>query len=233
MLNQVFINEVGIYPFISEAEMFDFVSFNKGILVAINADKILHATDQTKGIINKNVGYCDGIGAVLALKKKGFKDVAKIAGYEFWLKIIDKYCHKKTFYIIGATQEVIELTVGKLKLDYPDIQILNYRNGYIRSDEERSALIADVVLKKPDVVFVAMGSPKQELLMDEMNRVHPAIYQGLGGSFDVYTGTVKRIPEWWKKHNLEGAYRLINQPYKLNRFVKALPFWWNLFIGKY
>ena len=49
---------------------------------------------------------------------------------------------------------------------------------------------------KPDVVFVAMGSPKQELLMEEMSEKHPAIYQGLGGSFDVYTGRVERAPKW-------------------------------------
>ena len=115
MDKRVYINGIGIYPFTSELEMLHYVDSGKGILVAINAEKILHATDQTKKIINSNVGYCDGIGAVLALKKKGIKDVIKIAGYELWMKIIATYCHKKTFYIIGATQEVIELTVEKLK----------------------------------------------------------------------------------------------------------------------
>lgn len=71
---------------------------------------------------------------------------------------------------------------------------MNYRNGYLKTPEERKALIEDIAEKKPDVVFVAMGSPKQELLMEEMLERHPAIYQGLGGSFDVYTGAVKRAP---------------------------------------
>ena len=70
-------------------------------------------------------------------------------------------------------------------------------------------MIDDIVEKKPDVVFVAMGSPKQELLMEEIQRQHRAIFQGLGGSFDVYTGHVQRAPKWWVEHNLEFAYRLI------------------------
>lgn len=52
-------------------------------------------------------------------------------------------------------------------------------------------------------------------------------------SFDVYIGNVKRAPRWWIEHNLEGAYRLINQPFKIKRFIKALPFWWNLYLNRY
>ena len=57
-----------------------------------------------------------------------------------------------------------------------------------------------------------MGSPKQELLMEEMQQKHTALYQGLGGSFDVFTGNVESAPEWWVNNNLEWAYRLIKQP---------------------
>ena len=67
-----------------------------------------------------------------------------------------------------------------------------------------------------------MGSPKQELLMEEMMRRHPAIYQGLGGSFDVYTGHVKRAPRWWVDHNLEFLYRLIHQPSRIKRQIHLL-----------
>ena len=59
---------------------------------------------------------------------------------------------------------------------------------------------------KPDIVYVAMGSPKQEKLMERIQKSHDAVYQGLGGSFDVYIGAVKRAPEWWVKNNMEWAY---------------------------
>ena len=114
---------------------------------------------------------------------------------------------------------MIEGTVNKLKNEFEGIQIVNYRNGYIQTEEEREVLIEDVVKKKPDVVFVAMGSPKQELLMEEMLERHVAIYQGLGGSFDVYTGNVKRAPKWGVDHGLEWAYRLVKQPSRIKRQV--------------
>ena len=232
-MEKVSLNGVKVYPFTSEGQLLSFVDEYKGILVAINAEKILHATEQTRAIINRNIGYCDGIGAVMALKKHGYRDVVKLPGCELWLKIIDSiYREGKTFYLVGSKQEVIENTVQKLKQDFPGIQIVNYRNGYIQTEEEKQALLEDIAEKKPDVVFVAMGSPKQELLMEEMLERHPAIYQGLGGSFDVYTGNVKRAPKWWVDHNLEFAYRLVKQPSRIKRQIHLVRFLLMVKMGK-
>lgn len=231
--NRVILNGVKVHPFTSFSQLLSYVKGRKGILVAINAEKILHATEQTRAIINRNIGYCDGIGAVMALKKHGYKEVVKLPGCELWLKIIDSlYKEGKTFYLVGSKQEVIENTVQKLKQDFPGIQIVNYRNGYIKTGEEKQVLLEDIVEKKPDVVFVAMGSPKQELLMEEMLERHPAIYQGLGGSFDVYTGNVKRAPKWWVDHNLEFAYRLIKQPSRIKRQIHLVRFLLLVKLGK-
>ena len=231
-MESISLNGVTVYPFTSDEELLASVNQSKGILVAINAEKILHATDQTRSIINRNIGYCDGSGAVIALKNKGCKNVIKIPGCELWLKIIEATYKQKTFYLVGGKQEVIEETVSKLNNDYSGIRIVNFRNGYIETDRERLSLITDVAEKKPDVVFVAMGSPKQELLMEEMFSKHPAIYQGLGGSFDVYTGRVKRAPKWWVEHNLEFAYRLINQPSRIKRQIHLVRFLFLVWIGK-
>lgn len=230
--NLVTLNGVNIHPFTSAQKLLDYVDQTKGLLVAINAEKILHATDQMRGIINRNIGYCDGAGPMLALRRYGYRDVIKIPGCELWLKIIGATYEQKTFYLVGGKQEVIEETVRKLNEEYPGIRIVSYRNGYIKTDEERKFLITDVVEKKPDVVFVAMGSPKQELLMEEMFKKHPAIYQGLGGSFDVYTGRVKRAPRWWVEHNLEFAYRLIKQPSRIKRQIHLIRFLLLVGLGK-
>lgn len=231
--DKVSLNGVEVFPFDSEEELLNYINKFKGILVAINAEKILHATEETRAIINRNVGYCDGIGAVLALKRKGYKNVVKIPGCELWLKIIHQlYQEGKSFYLVGGKQEVIEVTVTKLRKEFPGISIVNYRNGYIKTREEREALLKDVAKKKPDVVFVAMGSPKQELLMEEMQERHIAVYQGLGGSFDVYTGAVKRAPAWWVEHGLEWAYRLVKQPSRIKRQIHLVYFLWLLGIGK-
>lgn len=223
--NRVSLRGVKVYPFSSFEELLEHVRGRKGILVAINAEKILHATEQTRNIINRSIGYCDGIGAVMALKSHGYKGVVKIPGCELWLRIIASlYKEGKSFYLIGGQQDVIENTVENLRRDFFGINIVNYRNGYIRTEEEKQTLIADVVAKKPDVVFVAMGSPKQEILMQEMFQRHVAIYQGLGGSFDVYTGKVKRAPKWWVNHNLEFAYRLVKQPSRIKRQIHLVRF---------
>lgn len=226
---RVDLNGVKVYPFTSEQELLDYVNAHPGILVAINAEKILHANEQTRGIINRNIGYCDGSGAVLALKQKGFKNVQKIAGCELWLKIIRRFLSEKTFYLVGSKPQVIEETVAKLKVDFPGIRIVGYRDGYLKSEQERLNLIADIVAKKPDVVFVAMGSPKQELLMEEIQKQHKAIFQGLGGSFDVYTGHVERAPKWWVDYNLEFAYRLLKEPKRIKRQIYLVKYaWWLL-----
>ena len=176
---RISVNGVKINPFTSFNELLDHVVHHKGILVAINAEKILHATPQTRDIINRNIGYCDGIGAVMALRRHGQKQAVKLPGCELWLKIIAAlYKDGKRFYLVGSKQE------------------------------------------------------KQELLMEEMSERHPAIYQGLGGSFDVYTDYVKRAPQWWVRHNLEFAYRLIKQPSRIKRQIHLVRFWLLVKLGR-
>lgn len=127
---------------------------------------------------------------------------------------------------------MIQQTVSKLNNEFPSINILGFRNGYIKTEAEKQTLIKDIANKKPDVVFVAMGSPKQELLMQEMQQHHLAIYQGLGGSFDVYVGNVERAPRWWVKNNLEWAYRLVKQPTRIKRQIHLVKFLWLLLLNR-
>lgn len=226
------IGGIQIYPFSSAGDLIDYIADHPAILVAINAEKVLHATDELKAIYNRNLGYADGAGVVMALKRKGCHYASKIAGCELWLKIIERYSKEKTFYLIGGKPEVIEKTIQQLKKDFSGIHIVNYRDGYLKEGEEE-LLIADIATQKPNVVFVAMGSPKQELLMERMQKVHPtAIYQGLGGSFDVYTGRVKRAPEWWVRNNLEFAYRLFKEPSRFKRQIHLIRFLFNVFFNK-
>lgn len=228
-MDKVSLNGVEIFPFDSDQQLLHYVDTHKGILVAINAEKILHATEQTRAIINRNIGYCDGAGTQIALKQKGYKEACKIPGCELWLKIITHFYKEKTFYLVGGKQQIINETVEKLRSEYENIRIVGYRNGYIKTDDEKRRLIDDILEKKPDVVFVAMGSPKQELLMEEIQQRHRAIFQGLGGSFDVYTDHVQRAPKWWVEHNLEFAYRLIKEPKRFKRQIHLERYaWWLL-----
>lgn len=231
-MKSILINGVKTWTFVSRQQLIDMALGTKKILIAINAEKILHATPETRNLINNNIGFVDGIGATFALRRKGFKDVIKIPGCELWLDIVMSTYKSKTFYLIGSTQEVIDATISKLRLEFPGIHIISYRNGYFHSEKEKSLLIDDVATCKPDVVFVGMGSPRQELLMEQMQLRHAAVYQGLGGSFDVYTGYVKRAPEWWVRNNLEWAYRLLRQPARIKRQLFLVRFFFLLMLNK-
>ena len=228
-MEKIKLRNVEVYPFRSADDLIDYADEHKGILVAVNAEKILNANEVTLPIINGNIAYCDGSGAVLAAHQKGAPQAVKIAGCELWLKIVERFAGKRSFYIIGGKKAVNDATVERLRHDYPGIDIVGHRDGYLRTADERRALIDDVAASRPDVVFVAMGSPAQEILMSEMLARPKAIYQGLGGSFDVYTGTVKRAPKWWIDHNAEFAYRLIRQPKRITRNAKFVKYaWWLL-----
>ena len=227
------LNGVLTYAPASRAALMEFAFDNQKIMVAVNAEKILHATDATRALINRNLGYPDGIGAVWALQKKGIKSVVKIPGCELWLDLVDAYYKTKSFYLVGGKQPVIDAAVAQLKSQFKGINICNFRNGYIKSETEELELIEDINKHKPDVVFIAMGSPKQEKLMERMQESHQAVYQGLGGSFDVYTGAVKRAPKWWVCNNMEWTYRLLTQPSRIKRQIHLVRFLMNLVLKRF
>jgi len=226
------LNGVITYAPRSRDELISYAFENKSILVAINAEKILHATSESRDIINRNLGYPDGVGAVWALEKKGCKNVVKVPGCELWLDIVQEFYKSKTIYLVGGKEVIIQETVTKLQKEFSGIKIVNFRNGYVKTDIEKQHLIADIQDKKPEIIFVAMGSPKQELLMEDMKKKHPALYQGLGGSFDVYTGNIDRAPQWWVKNNLEWAFRLIKQPSRIKRQIHLIQFIYLLKMNK-
>ncbi|WP_409029133.1 WecB/TagA/CpsF family glycosyltransferase [Gracilimonas sediminicola] len=232
MAKPVKINGYKLYPFINRQALLDFLNDEnwQNILVALNAEKLIREDVELKKLVNHNLGYPDGIGAVWALRRKGRKSV-KIPGAEFWLDIINSFQVDKTFYLIGGEEEVIEATVEKLKDQFPHIKIVGYNNGYF--NETGFFVIKDEILKKkPDVVFVAMGSPRQEFIMQELESYHKALYMGLGGSFDVYIGKVARAPKMWIDLNLEWAYRLFKQPKRIFRQWVLFKFIYRLITNK-
>lgn len=226
-LTPVNLRGVRVYAADGFQQLIDHAVASKGILIAVNAEKMAKAKKPLIDLINCNIGYCDGSGVVLAAKQKGATQACKIAGCELWLEIISRYYKTHSFYIVGGRSDVYADTILNLKSDFPGINIVGSRDGYLADDQARQQLIDDVADKKPDFVFVAMGSPKQESLMADMLARHRAVYQGLGGSFDVYTGRAKRAPKWWIDHHAEFVYRLIKQPSRIKRDWIRIKFaWW-------
>lgn len=230
-MEKFWLNGIAVFPFGSEGEIMDYADKHKGILIAVNAEKVVKASDRLRQIINSNIGYCDGMGAVKAAQKKGFEKAIRLPGCELWLKIITAH-PSATFYLIGSTDEVITATVDKLRKNFPSINIVGYRNGFFKNENEKTQLLKDITDKKPDYVFVAMGSPRQEYLMEEMLNVHKAVYQGLGGSFDLYVGNFKRAPKLLQRINCEWLWRFIAQPARLTRIGPYVRFAIRLYTNK-
>lgn len=222
-IKSCYINGIKIYSPKRIQELTDYNFFKNKILVAVNAEKIININRIQKDMINKNIGYPDGFGAVWALKSKGLKDTFKISGCDLWLKIIEKNHHSKKFFLIGSTQTVINETIKKLKLEYKNIKIVGFRNGYMNRNDFDDLKI-ELKKTQPDIIFVAMGSPKQEKLMIKLKSHYNSTYMGLGGSFDVYVGKVSRAPKLWVENNLEWAYRLFREPRRIKRQYKLLIF---------
>ena len=233
MSNQVYnINGFKVYGFDCRNKLISHIKASPSILIAINAEKIYAGNNELRLISQKGVGYPDGIGAVKALKTKGAKNAIRIPGSELWLDIISSLNKEDSVYLIGATNEVIEATVAKLNQIYPSLKIAGYTNGFLNENDIFN-LEKDIIAKKPSVVFVAQGSPRQERLMQRLQQGHQAIYMGLGGSFDVFTENVKRAPRIFRENGLEWLFRLLSQPKRIKRQWVYIPFLINLYRDKY
>jgi UDP-N-acetyl-D-mannosaminouronate:lipid I N-acetyl-D-mannosaminouronosyltransferase len=230
MENYWFILNKKIHAFSSRTDLLDFIDDKQKILIALNAEKLNKNDVKLNSLINDNIGYPDGIGAVMALRRKGVKAI-KIPGAEFWLDIIERYQSNKSFYFIGATQEVIEKTMQKLRVDFPELNVKGARNGFLKENE-----ILEVIEQfnnhKPDIVFVAMGRPKQEFVMKKLLEEDPALYMGLGGSFDVYAGFKKRAPKAFQILGLEWLYRLLKEPTRISRQIILVKFFFKIIFDK-
>ncbi|MCM1310469.1 MAG: WecB/TagA/CpsF family glycosyltransferase [Bacteroides sp.] len=230
-MNTFTIKNIKAHAFGSVEELIDFADSRKGILVALNAEKCMYAKPDLVDVINSNIGYCDGAGPVKVAHRKGYKNAVRTPGCELWLHIIERHHSGRKFYLVGSTTEVVEAVVEKLRNQYPDIQIVGHRNGFFADgDEER--LAADLERTRPDFVFVAMGSPRQELLMQRLQKHHVAVYQGLGGSFDLYVGNFKRAPKFLQKLGCEWIWRFIAQPARIRRLGPYLRFARALYLNR-
>ncbi len=118
--------------------------------------------------------------------------------------------------LFGATKEVLEKLILKIKKEYPNIKLLECSNGYIENKEQEMKKIIEL---NPDICLVALGIPEQEILISKyIENAKKGIYIGVGGSLDVLSGTKKRAPEIFIKLNLEWLYRIIKEPKRIKRF---------------
>lgn len=199
----------------------DITKNEKKFIVAINPEKVVKANEDellTKILNDADYPIPDGRGIVFASKLKGGNIKKRITGIDCMLLLCDKFSKMDTkIFLYGSKQYVVEKTKQRLEEKYPGINIVGISNGYINDND---SLIKKINESNADVLFVALGSPKQEYwIYENMSKLNAKIFQGVGGSFDVISGNVKRAPLWMQKTGLEWLYRLIKQPFRIKIFL--------------
>lgn len=201
-------------------------AIKEGTLVAINAEKMLTIEDepQVRTLIeNAEFKYADGISVVRSVRKKyPHADVERVAGADLWEALMKKAGREGTpVFLVGGKPDVLAQTKEKLRSQW-QVNIVDSQDGYFRT-EDRQALFERIRDSGAKIVTVAMGSPRQEILMRDCRAVYPhALYMGVGGTYDVFTGHVKRAPGIWQRLGLEWLYRLLSQPSRISRQLRLL-----------
>lgn len=198
---------------------------NSEIAIAINPEKILNARKSIhikKSIENANLRYIDGVGVLKVAESKLKSKLSRLPGCELWEALMTKAAvENKSVYLLGATEEIVIETKSKLEQRHK-IKIVGHHSGYFDSDD---VIIEDILKCQPDILTVAMGSPRQELFMDKCKvKGVRAFMMGVGGTYNVFTGKVKRAPKAWRELGLEWLYRLLSEPLRIKRQVKLLSF---------
>lgn len=195
-----------------------------GQIVTINPEMIQSAKNNSelkKIIDNADMVLPDGVGIKIGLKLKN-TNIHRIAGIEFAYKMLEKCAQEKMpVALVGSKPHVVSGAVKNLTDMIPDLKIVYHHNGYF-SDDER--IISELKRNIPKFVLVALGSPRQEIFIQKAKKEIPtALMIGVGGSFDVWSGYVKRAPEIYQKLGLEWLYRTVKEPARFKRIFPTLP----------
>ena len=224
------------------SKLFDYEIFNKSFKDAIaealalmdsrKASQIITINPEMINLSFKDENFAkllndaelllpDGIGIKLALMIMGEKS-NRIAGVDFAYNLLQQ-CEKNGAPVafIGTSEDILNKAIEKIKAQMPELKIVYTHNGFFDNPEGIYEALAKA---SPSLVLVALGSPKQEYFIAEAkNKLKNGLLIGVGGSFDVWSGEIKRAPVIFQKLGLEWLYRTISQPKRLKRIFPALP----------
>lgn len=204
----------------------DFVKDGVTMVVTPNSEIVQNASkdESLKALIGSaDLIIPDGIGLVYASKILGCPLKERVTGIDF-LESIVAYLEKtgKSIYFFGSKPGVADAAAEKIKEKYPELKVAGTHHGYFKPEEEPQ-IVQEINDSGADFLCVALGAPKQEkFISDHRDQLKVKGAIGVGGSLDVWAGTLKRAPEFYQKHGLEWLYRFIQQPSRYKRML-ALP----------
>lgn len=207
------------YEQLSSLLMQDIDQKKKSFIVAINPEKIMKAQEdeELRKLLNRaDYQIPDGIGVILASKLKGGQVKSRVTGIDMMLKLCQTAAAQgKRIFLYGGKPGVADVAKVELEKQIPGIQIVGTLHGY---EKDEKVIVDTINQHQPEIMFVALGSPAQEYwIVNHMNQVTPYVFQGVGGSYDVISGNLKRAPEVFQSLGLEWFYRLVKEPWRWKR----------------
>lgn len=199
----------------------------RATVLAVNPEKVMTARRDERTLNSLNEAGLlipDGIGVVWAAKFLAGKKIGRVAGAD----LMPEVCglaerNRYRVFLYGAAPGIADRVVKVLQSEYPDLLIAGAEHGFL-AEGDMPELIARINAAKADVLFVALGSPRQELWIEKYSpNLGIKVYQGVGGTFNVLAGEVRRAPALFRKLNLEWFYRLITEPSRVSRQI-ILPY---------
>lgn len=197
---------------------------------AVNAAKLLKMEEDPAlaGAVRAcEIILADGVGAVFAARALAGASLKRVTGIDLMEKLLD-LAERKGYgvYLFGARQEVLERLQEVLRERYPGLRVAGSRNGYFSAPEEQG-IVEAIRESGAHLVFVAMGTPAKELWIDRhFHALGNLVCMGVGGSFDVLSGTVSRAPVWMQRAGMEWFYRFLQEPRRMWRryFITSFRF---------
>jgi N-acetylglucosaminyldiphosphoundecaprenol N-acetyl-beta-D-mannosaminyltransferase len=198
--------------------------------VVVNVDKLVKAS-RSAGL-RKIINDCalvnvDGMPVVWASRLLGRPLKERVAGVDLFDALMVRAAQRGwRVYFLGATQAVLDEARARYQARLPQLQFAGARNGYWRPEEEEQ-VVADITAARADLLFVAISSPKKEQFLGQWQaRMRVPFARGVGGSFDVMAGHVRRAPLWMQRSGLEWFFRFLQEPRRMFRryFIEDMAF---------
>ncbi len=199
-----------------------------------NSEIVLNAYKDAEfmNIINSaSIRTADGIGLVYASRIVGKPVPERTAGFDVAMALLERMAKEgKSLFLFGSKPGTAERAGEILAERNPGLKIAGTRNGYF-SDSDTDEIVSQINSSGADVVFVCLGSPKQEKwIFENKDKLWCKVMMGLGGTLDAVTGDMPRAPEWWCNHGVEWLYRLIKQPSRIGRMMSLPKFALTVFL---
>jgi N-acetylglucosaminyldiphosphoundecaprenol N-acetyl-beta-D-mannosaminyltransferase len=187
------------------------VALNVAKFVNMRSDRILYSD-----VMGSDVIGIDGMGIVLALRLFGVPVKERVAGVDLFWEVLT-VCARDGFrpFLLGATPDVLNRAANVIVAHFPSIQLAGTRDGYFRPDQE-AEVVEQIIDSKADCLFIAMPTPRKErFLSAHRDRLGVPFVMGVGGSFDVVAGYVRRAPPIMQSMGLEWLYRVYQEPRRM------------------